>query len=109
MDVVVAVGGWEHQCCGPAIERDQLVDLGCLLTTGTGGRPTSTESPAQRVRGHWSNGARRSPLINRSRRRRSALTSSAPVVGSGSSSVHVRSVSGSRDRRASSMRTCALG
>lgn len=27
---MVAVGGWEHACCGPAIERDQLVDLGCV-------------------------------------------------------------------------------
>ena len=30
MDVVVAVGGWEHACCGPAIERNELVDLGCV-------------------------------------------------------------------------------
>lgn len=30
MDVVVEVGGWEHLCCGRAVERDQLVDLGCL-------------------------------------------------------------------------------
>ncbi len=30
MDVVVEVGGCEHACCGPAIERDQLVDLGCV-------------------------------------------------------------------------------
>ena len=30
MDVVVEVGGWEHACCGPAIERNQLVDLGCV-------------------------------------------------------------------------------
>jgi len=44
VDVVVEVGGWEHQCCGPAIERDQLVDLGCLRTTGSDGQATLTET-----------------------------------------------------------------
>ena len=32
------MGGWEHQCCGEAIERNQLVDLGCSPTTGLDGR-----------------------------------------------------------------------
>lgn len=27
MDVVVEVGGWVHACCGPAVERDQSVDV----------------------------------------------------------------------------------
>ena len=30
MDVVVEVGGWEHACCGEAIERDQVVDFRCI-------------------------------------------------------------------------------
>ena len=37
MDVVVEVGGWEHQCCGSAVERGQVVDLGCLRWTGEDG------------------------------------------------------------------------
>ena len=38
MDVVVEVGDWEHECCGPAIERDQVVDLDCLRVVGDDGR-----------------------------------------------------------------------
>ena len=38
MDGVVKVGGWEHRCCGPSIERDQVVDLHCLLLTGLEGQ-----------------------------------------------------------------------
>jgi hypothetical protein len=30
VDVVVEVGGWEHECCGEAIERNQLVDFRCI-------------------------------------------------------------------------------
>lgn len=30
MDVVVEVGGWEHECCGPPIERGQMIALGCI-------------------------------------------------------------------------------
>lgn len=56
VDVVVEVGGWEHQCCGPAMERRQLVDLGCLRTTGPNGQTGLTEThhhvePDVRVRG----------------------------------------------------------
>lgn len=35
MDVVVEVGGWEHECCGPAIERGEWIALGCVHV-GTG-------------------------------------------------------------------------
>ncbi len=50
------VGGWDHECCGPARERHQLVDLGCLRTTGWDGQPALTETrhhlePEVRVRG----------------------------------------------------------
>ncbi|MGY1828312.1 MULTISPECIES: DUF6578 domain-containing protein [unclassified Blastococcus] len=38
MDVVVEVGGWEHECCGDAIERGQLVDLRCIRHEGPDGR-----------------------------------------------------------------------
>jgi hypothetical protein len=44
MDVVVAVGGWEHECCGQAIERDQLVDLRCIRDTGPDGHVRLIES-----------------------------------------------------------------
>lgn len=37
MDVRVEVGGWEHSCCGPSVERDQLVDFGCRRVTGHDG------------------------------------------------------------------------
>ncbi|MCZ2820733.1 hypothetical protein O2V63_10365 [Modestobacter sp. VKM Ac-2977] len=43
-DVVVEVGGWEHQCCGEAIERDQLVDLECIRHRGADGREHLVES-----------------------------------------------------------------
>lgn len=39
---MVEIGGWEHSCCGPAIERDQLVELGCLRTTDVAGEATLT-------------------------------------------------------------------
>jgi hypothetical protein len=28
--VVVEVGDWEHECCGPAYERDTVVELTCF-------------------------------------------------------------------------------
>ena len=36
VDVVVQLSGWEHSCCGDAVERDQLVDWGCLRAAATG-------------------------------------------------------------------------
>jgi hypothetical protein len=44
VDVVVEVGGWEHDCCGEAIERNQLVDLSCIRYTGEGGQVRLIES-----------------------------------------------------------------
>lgn len=44
VDVVVEVGGWEHACCGPAIELVQVVELGCLRTTNAVGQATLTET-----------------------------------------------------------------
>lgn len=37
VDVVVHLDGWEHSCCGDAVERDQLVAWGCLRTDGPAG------------------------------------------------------------------------
>ena len=56
MDVVVEVGGWEHECCGEAIERNQLVDLGCIRYVDPGGELHLVEThhhidPDERVRG----------------------------------------------------------
>ncbi|SFO88354.1 hypothetical protein SAMN05660464_1395 [Geodermatophilus dictyosporus] len=44
MDVVVEVGGWEHECCGPAIERDRVVDLGCTRWTAPDGQVRLVET-----------------------------------------------------------------
>lgn len=41
---MVEVGGWEHECCGPSIERDQLVDLGCLRVPGPDGEVHLSET-----------------------------------------------------------------
>lgn len=43
-DVVVEVGGWEHACCGPAIERNQVVDLQCIRHVGPDGEVHLVES-----------------------------------------------------------------
>jgi hypothetical protein len=37
VETVVEVGDWEHECCGPAYERDSLVELSCLVVPGSGG------------------------------------------------------------------------
>jgi hypothetical protein len=44
VDVVVEVGGWEHACCGKAIERNQLVDFRCVRYLAAGGQPRLIES-----------------------------------------------------------------
>ncbi|MCF6743467.1 hypothetical protein E9529_04105 [Blastococcus sp. KM273128] len=44
MDVVVEVGGWEHECCGEAVERNQLVDFSCIRYQGPDGRERLAES-----------------------------------------------------------------
>ena len=31
------MGGWEHQCCGQAIEPNDVVDLDCLRIVGADG------------------------------------------------------------------------
>ncbi len=53
------VGGWEHACCGAAIERNQLVDFQCFRLEGPEGGLRLMEShhggldvpPGERVRG----------------------------------------------------------
>lgn len=27
---IVEIGGWEHECCGPALERNEIVELRCF-------------------------------------------------------------------------------
>jgi hypothetical protein len=44
VDVVVEVGGWEHDCCGAAIERNQLVDFQCIRYTSDDGQVHLTET-----------------------------------------------------------------
>jgi hypothetical protein len=38
VDVVVEVGDWEHECCGEAIERNELVNFQCIRYEGSDGR-----------------------------------------------------------------------
>ncbi|WP_432548292.1 hypothetical protein [Kineococcus sp. SYSU DK004] len=58
MDVVVEVGDWEHDCCGGAVERDQVVDLRCIRWVDPAGQVHLVEShhdtgvhAGERVRG----------------------------------------------------------
>jgi hypothetical protein len=44
VDVDVEVGDREHECCGEAIERNQLVDLQCIRYTGPDGQMRLAES-----------------------------------------------------------------
>ena len=44
MDVVVEVGDWEHECCGEAIERNQLVDFRCIRSEGPNGEARLLET-----------------------------------------------------------------
>ena len=44
MDVLVEVGGWEHECCGQAIERNQLVDFRCIRYEAPDGQMQLAES-----------------------------------------------------------------
>ena len=44
VDVVVEVGDWEHECCGEAIERNQLVDYQCISSSGPDGRLRLSET-----------------------------------------------------------------
>lgn len=40
MHITVEVGGWEHECCGPAYERDAVIELICLVVSGQVSVPT---------------------------------------------------------------------
>ncbi|WP_337062858.1 DUF6578 domain-containing protein [Kineococcus sp. G2] len=44
MDVVVEVGGWEHECCGSAVERDDVVTFDCVRHVEPDGRVRLVES-----------------------------------------------------------------
>lgn len=37
MDVVISVGDWEHECCGPAVERNEVRGFSCARTTAEDG------------------------------------------------------------------------
>jgi len=50
------VGDWEHECCGEAIERNDMVDLGCSRLQDAGGQVRLIEThhdsrPETHVRG----------------------------------------------------------
>ncbi len=44
VDIVVEVGDWEHECCGPAYERGQVVDLTCMVVTTRDGTTSLVET-----------------------------------------------------------------
>lgn len=58
VNVDVEVGEWEHECCGGAIERNDVVDVDCFRWTGPDGTEHLVEThhdlevqPRERVRG----------------------------------------------------------
>ena len=55
VDVQVEVSLWDHECCGQAIERGQVVDLNCSRTMGDDGALHLSaghhQPPQRRVRG----------------------------------------------------------
>ena len=56
VDVEVEVGGWEHECCGKAIERDQLVDLGITRTTTADGQERLVQTNHHLETAQWVHG-----------------------------------------------------
>ncbi|MEZ0163555.1 DUF6578 domain-containing protein [Kineococcus sp. LSe6-4] len=44
MEVIVEVGGWEHECCGAAVERGDVVTFTCFRHLGPDGRVRLIES-----------------------------------------------------------------
>ena len=44
MKVIVEVGGWEHECCGPAIERGDSVTFTCIRHLQSDGQVRLIES-----------------------------------------------------------------
>ena len=55
-EIVVQVGGWEHECCGEAVEVNQVVDFGCLARRRASGEEQYVEThhddePDVRIRG----------------------------------------------------------
>lgn len=58
MSIDVEVGEWEHECCGGAIERNDVIDFDCFRWTSPDGTEHLVEThhdlevqPRQRVRG----------------------------------------------------------
>ena len=56
MTVIVEVGGWEHECCGPAIERGDSVTFTCIRHLQPDGQVRLIEShhdlgPSERIQG----------------------------------------------------------
>jgi hypothetical protein len=44
VDVEVEVGGWEHECCGDAVERGQRVSFRCARVSGDDGTSLLAET-----------------------------------------------------------------
>lgn len=40
VETTVEIGGWEHECCGPAIERNEVVEFSCFTVSGGGDSAT---------------------------------------------------------------------
>ena len=44
MRTVVEIGGWEHECCGPAYQRDSVIELTCLVVPRADGTARYVET-----------------------------------------------------------------
>jgi hypothetical protein len=44
MHTVVEIGDWEHECCGPAYQRDSVIELTCLVVPRADGTARYVET-----------------------------------------------------------------
>ncbi len=51
MQIVVEVGDWDHECCGPSYERDSVVDIDCLVVSRPDAAARYVESHHDRTTG----------------------------------------------------------
>lgn len=43
-EVIVRIGDWEHECCGAAVEVNQIVEFGCLTLRSASGEEQLVET-----------------------------------------------------------------
>lgn len=47
-EVIVRIGDWEHECCGEAVEVNQIVESGCLTLQRASGEECLVETHRDR-------------------------------------------------------------